>query len=214
MGVYSAAGLAQGIGLEDNSRTPQSKQALQIAELNRQRNSGPVRNLRNEWSQMQQFYRLQRQVKADPNNSEAAKNLETQTKKVEGLEERIAMHEKEAQAIEDQILALNRPLPRKYRVAPVETGTCTGKIVFKGQPQAGAEVFFDDGSGHTASGLTNDIGACQLAIGQLAPFVVAGQYRVAVKGKKLPAKYSNVETSGLVFLLKSGKNEFVIELVD
>jgi len=124
------------------------------------------------------------------------------------------MHEKEAQAIEDQILALNRPLPRKYRVAPVETGTCTGKIVFKGQPQAGAEVFFDDGSGHTASGLTNDIGACQLAIGQLAPFVVAGQYRVAVKGKKLPAKYSNVETSGQVFLLKSGKNEFVIELVD
>jgi lysophospholipase L1-like esterase len=214
VGVYSATGLGQGTGLEENPRTPQYRQALQVAEFNQKRNAGPVRNLRNEWSQMQQFYRLQRQVKADPNNAEAVKNLETQTKKIEGLEERIAQHEKEAQAIEEQILAINRPAPHKYRVARVETGTCTGKVVFKGQPFAGAEVLFDDGNGHTANGSTNETGACQLAVSQLASFVVAGQYRVAVRGKGLPVKYSNFDTSGLIFQLNSGKNEFVIELAD
>src|SRR6185295_10664613 len=126
--------------LEDNLRTPQILQALQVAELNKKRNSGPIKDLRNEWSQMQQYYRLQRQVKADPNNADAAKNLETQTQKVDGLEGRIAKHEAAAREIEEQILAANRPAPHTYRIAPIDIGVATGKVILRGQPLANAEV--------------------------------------------------------------------------
>jgi lysophospholipase L1-like esterase len=214
VGVYSAAGLAQGIGLEENALTPQYRQALKIAELNKNRNSGPVNRLRGEWSQMQQFYRLQRQVKADPNNAEAAKNLEAQTKKVEGLEERISKHESEAREIEEQILAARQPSPHKYRIAPVETGVATGKIILRGQPLADAEVLFDGEGGRRAQGITGPDGSFRMAIGQLAPFVAAGQYRVAIRGKGVPAKFSDVAVTPLRVEAKAGKNEFALELAE
>jgi lysophospholipase L1-like esterase len=214
VGVYSAAALAQGIGLEENPLTPQHKQALQIAELNQKRNAGPVKNLRNEWSQMQQFYRLQRQVKADPNNAEAAKNLEAQTKKVEGLEERIAKHENEAREIEEQILAARQPAPHKYRIAPVETGVATGKVILRGKPLENAEVLFDADGGRRANGITGADGSFRMAIGDLAPFIAAGQYRVAIRGKGVPAKFSDIAISGLRVEVTSGMNEFAFELAE
>jgi hypothetical protein len=214
VGVYSAAALARGIGLEDNPLTPQYKQALQVAELNKKRNAGPVKNLRNEWLQMQQFYRLKRQVQADPNNAEAAKNLEAQTKKVEGLEERIAKHENEAREIEEQILAARQPAPHKYRVAPVETGVATGKVILRGQPLANAEVLFDADGGRRASGITGADGSFRMAVGDLAPFVAAGQYRVAIRGKGVPAKYSDAAVTPLRVEARAGKNEFAFELAE
>jgi lysophospholipase L1-like esterase len=214
VGIYSAAGLAQGIGLEDNPRTPQYKQALQIAELNKRRNAGPVRNLRNEWSQMQQFYRLQRQAKADPNNPDAAKNLEAQTKKVEGLEERVAKHEQEAGEIEREILASNRPAPHKYRFAPIPTGSCTGRLILNGKPLAGATVLFDGEAGRAASGKSDKDGNFIVRISDLAPFVAAGQYRVAIQGGSVPAKYSDLNVTSLRVEVGSGPNTFNFELID
>src|SRR5262249_40500220 len=153
------------------------KQALQIAELNKKRNSGPVNRLRAEWSQMQQFYRLQRQVKADPNNAEAVKNLESQSKKVEGLEERNAKHEREDRGIEKQIQTARQPLPHKYPLARVESGVATGRVILQGKPIENAEVLFDGDGGRRAQGVTGPDGSFR------APFVAAGQYRVAIRGK-------------------------------
>ena len=119
VGDYDNAALAQGIELEENAKTPDYRQALQVAELNKIRNEGPVRALRNEWSQMQQFYRLQRAAKANPDNADLAKNAEAQAKKVEGLEERIARQEEAAAEIERKILEIV-PAPHKYRLAKVE----------------------------------------------------------------------------------------------
>ncbi len=163
---------------------------------------------------MQQFYRLKRQVQADPNNAEAAKNLEAQTKKVEGPEERIAKHENDAREIEGQILAANRPVPHKYRIAPVEIGAATGKIILKGKPLENAEVLFDGDGGRRASGITGAGGSFRMAIGDLAPFIAAGQYRVAILGKWVPAKYSDVAATPLRVEAKSGKNEVAFELAD
>jgi lysophospholipase L1-like esterase len=214
VGVYSAASLAQGIEIEDNPRAPQYKQALQIAELNRKRNAGPVRNLRDEWSRMQQFYRLQRQVKAEPGNAEAAKNLEAQTKIVEGLEGRIATHEEEARKIESEILASNRPAPHSYRIAPIETGTCTGKVALNGKPLANATVLFDGEAGRAASGTTDKDGNFRMRISDLAPFVAAGQYRVAIQADGIPAKYSDLNATSLRVEVRSGPNMFNLELTD
>src|SRR5262245_41085093 len=214
LGVYSAAGLAQGIGLEENSLTPQYKQSLQIAELNKKRNSGPVNRLRGEWSQMQQFYRLQRQVKADPNNAEAAKNLEAQAKKVEGLEERIARHENEAREIEEEILTARQPSPHKYRIASIAVGGATGTVILQGKPLANAEVLFDGDGGRRAQGITGPDGSFRMAIGQLAPFIAPGDYRVAIRGEGVPPKYSDVAVTPLRLHAIAGNNEFVFQLAE
>lgn len=122
VGTYTAAELAQGIELENNSKTPQYQQAARIAELNDQRNgkTGPVHLLRNEWSQMQLLYRQQAQFKADPNNAELKGKLDAQTKKTEGIEARIAAHEQAAKEIEDKIFASNQPLIRRYQITPAK----------------------------------------------------------------------------------------------
>lgn len=120
VGTFASDRLAAHIELQENAKTPQYQQALQVAELNKKRNDAAVRPLRNEWSQMQQFYRLQRQAKAEPNNADVAKKLEDQTKKVEGLEERIAKHEQAAKALDQEIRAASRPKPRHYRLTRVD----------------------------------------------------------------------------------------------
>lgn len=121
VGTFPGDQLAGGIELQDNAQTPQYQQAAQVAELNKQRNAGPVRSLRNQWSQMQGFYRLQDQAKNAPNDETIAKNLADQTKKVEGLEDRIAKHEQEARDIESKIFEINQPKPRQYRITPTAT---------------------------------------------------------------------------------------------
>ncbi len=214
VGVYSSQALAQGIGLEENPHTPQYKQSLQVAELNKKRNSGPVNVLRGEWSQMQQFYRLQRQAKSAPENADAAKNLEAQSKKVEGLEDRIAMHENAANEIENQIRAINRPLPLRYRISRIETGNCKGRVSLNGKPLAAAVVSLEGEGGRSASGITDNTGAFRFAISEVAPFVIPGRYRVAVKGPRIPAKYGDFNVSGLMFEVKSGDNEFALELAN
>ena len=84
---------------------------MKVAELNKQRNSGPVRSLRNEWLKFQQYSRLTRNETEDEN----IKNRITSLKKqMQGIEDRIAQHEEASRKIEDQIFQANQPKPRKY----------------------------------------------------------------------------------------------------
>jgi hypothetical protein len=211
MGVYDSAALATGIELEENPRTPDYKQALQVAELNKKRNEAPVRALRNEWSQMQQFYRLQRMSKANPDNADLAKNAEAQAKKVEGLEKRIAKHEEAAAEFEKQILKIV-PAPHKYRVAKVDTGTVNARILLNGKPLVDGVLVFEGDKGRVLAGTTNKDGKFQVAPFGPAPVLVPGDYRVAIRGKDVPPKYSGSATSGLITEVKTGANEFAFEL--
>ena len=211
VGVYDGAVLAQGIELEENAKTPDYKQALQIAELNKKRNEGPVRNLRNEWSQMQQFYRVQRQAKANPDNADIAKNAEAQAKKVEGLEERIAKHEQAAAEIEKEILKIV-PAPHQYRFGKVEVGTVNVRVMLNGKPLADAKLLFEGEKGRAAAGKTNQEGKLQVAKNGIAPVLVAGPYRIAITGKNVPPKYSGPGTSGLTVRVSTGPNDFAFEL--
>lgn len=114
VGTYSDIELAHHIELQDNDKTPQYRQALQVAELNKQRNKGPIGQLRGEWSQFQQFARTRRQVSESPDNEELVKRLSDLEQRLEGREERIVRYEAAAKELEDKIFEINQPAARRY----------------------------------------------------------------------------------------------------
>lgn len=120
VGEYRSQGLARHIELQQNPKTPQYQQALQVATLNKQRNEGPVRSLRGEWSQFQGLERLQRTLKTDLDNEKLATQVAEREAKIAGMEERIQSHEQAAQELEAQIYQANVPPTRKYVLRKVD----------------------------------------------------------------------------------------------
>ncbi len=119
VGQYPASALARRIELQANEATPQYQQAMEVAQLNKQRNEGPVRSLRGEWSQFQRYARARRQAQGHPDDAEAAKQLTALEEKINGMDERVAQHIAAAKEIEDRIFEINQPPVRKYEVRPV-----------------------------------------------------------------------------------------------
>ena len=120
VGVYSATQLSRHVELQENPHTPQYKQALKVAELNKERNSGPVRSLRNEWSIFQAHARQAQSLKENPNNPALEKQVAKSADRLKNMEERIRQHELAAKKIEDQIYSINKPQPRHYVLKPVK----------------------------------------------------------------------------------------------
>jgi hypothetical protein len=111
VGVYSSVQLSRHIELQDNPRTPQYQQALKVSELNKQRNSGPVKSLRNEWQNFQRYSRL---IRNDTEDINVKRRIASMKKQLQELEDRIAQHEAAARQLEDQIFNSNQPKPQKY----------------------------------------------------------------------------------------------------
>jgi hypothetical protein len=120
VGTYQSTQLERHVELQGNSKTPQYQQALKVAELNKQRNEGPVRALRGEWSQFQRYARAKRAAEAAPDNAELAKQLATWKEKIDGMADRVAEKIAAAKQAEDQIFEVNKPRPRKYVLKKVE----------------------------------------------------------------------------------------------
>ncbi|MBD3673749.1 MAG: hypothetical protein HUJ26_09525 [Planctomycetaceae bacterium] len=120
VGEYSHAQLGRHIELQSNSKTPQYQQALKIAEANKERNQGPVRGLRNQWSQFQRYARIKRQAEANPDNEDLAKQLAEWSKWIEGMDERVAELIAQARTMEDKIFEINKPHARKYVLRKVK----------------------------------------------------------------------------------------------
>ena len=110
VGTWTSQQLSRHVELPANDKTPQYQQALEVADLNRSRNSGPVRNLRNEWRVFQRYARDNRDAKTDAERE----NVAQWKKRLEGLPERVAGHAAEAKKIEDRIFAVNQPVSRMY----------------------------------------------------------------------------------------------------
>ena len=116
VGTYTDVQLSRHIELQENDKTPQYQQALAVAELNKQRNSGPVRGLRGTWSIFQGIARTKRSLAANPNDENAKKRLEQATKRLGDHEARIKELEAAAKAIEDRIFEKNQPVPRRFEL--------------------------------------------------------------------------------------------------
>lgn len=217
VGTFPANRLARGIELQENSKTPQYQQAHRIAELNKRRNEGPVRALRGEWSVYQGYARMKRQVAERPEDAKLAEQLKQFEERIAGMDDRIAKHEADAKAIEDEIFASNKPQPHKYELRGVSQGrrrastaAVTGVVTLDGQPLPGAEIMFVGNDGKKFSGKTDEQGRYDL--GRAKRGVPVGTHRVTISGPDIPMKYSDTEGSPLVVEIESGENQFVFDL--
>ncbi|WP_166821297.1 GDSL-type esterase/lipase family protein [Thalassoroseus pseudoceratinae] len=213
VGVYSAQQLARHVELQGNAKTPQYQQAMQVAELNKQRNAGPVRNMRGEWSRFQRYARTKQQV-ADAPTDALKQQLDALTKQIEGMDERVKTLNEEIEKLAAEIREVAQPKPRTYRLEKVEAAKVSGLVVLNGEPLAGAIVqFIPDGSaGSVARGKTNAAGNF-VAVGGGLPGVLPGMYRVVIKTDGVtPAKFGNAQTTPLRFEVQSGKNKAQFEL--
>ena len=108
--------LRDGLALHAVTKTPQYQQAAKVAELNRQRNEGPVKTLRNEWVHFQSWKFLQAQVDKNPGDEAEKRRLKDVEKKLPGMEERVKAAEAAALAIEDEIFEINQPLTHRFAI--------------------------------------------------------------------------------------------------
>ncbi|MCA9065400.1 MAG: SGNH/GDSL hydrolase family protein, partial [Planctomycetaceae bacterium] len=120
VGRYSTAQLERHIELQENEKTPQYQQALQVAMLNKKKNEGPVNELRRAWVTFQGWARDTRSLAANPDNQELAKKVANAAERLTSLEETIARVEAEARTIEDEIYQVNQPVCRHYRLTRVD----------------------------------------------------------------------------------------------
>lgn len=110
--------LAAGLNLESNSKTPQYQQAAKVAELNKQRNEGPVKRLRNEWVNFQNVRFLAAQVEKNPSDTAEKKRLADAEAKLPGMDDRVKAANIDAQKIEDEIFQINQPKPHRFAIQP------------------------------------------------------------------------------------------------
>jgi lysophospholipase L1-like esterase len=110
--------LASGLDLQSNSKTPQYRQAAKVAELNKKRNEGPVKRLRNEWVNFQNVKFLAGQVQKKPDDQAEKKRLADAEKKMPGMDERVKAAELDAQKLEDEVFQINQPKPHKFTIQP------------------------------------------------------------------------------------------------
>ncbi|MBL8849473.1 MAG: SGNH/GDSL hydrolase family protein [Planctomycetaceae bacterium] len=120
VGRFNSGGLERHIELQANNKTPQYAQALEVATLNKQRNDGPVGELRGEWSKFQQYSHAKRAAEAQPDNADAQANYAKLQAVIEGMDARVDAANAAARAIEDQIFATNQPPARKYVLTRVK----------------------------------------------------------------------------------------------
>lgn len=113
VGTYTDVQLGQRVELQGNSKTPQYQQALQIAELNKQRNEGPIGELRAEWLKFQRYSREKR----NSANANAAAKLEPE---IATMDERVTAINAKAKEIEDKIFEINKSQARKYELKLVK----------------------------------------------------------------------------------------------
>jgi lysophospholipase L1-like esterase len=116
VGSYTEGQLAFGVELEENPKTPEYKQALKVADLNKQRNEIAYHPLRDQYAQLKGKRReLAKIAESDP---------QYQTKKAEfeqwyaGQKAKVAELFGKALEIENQIYSANQPPARKYEVSP------------------------------------------------------------------------------------------------
>lgn len=114
VGTYTDVQLSRHIELQSNEKTPQYKQAMEVAMLNKKRNEGPISELRGSWSQFQRLARQRRAAKAKPDDKGLAKGIKSLEDKLGNHEQRIQKAETAAKEIEDEIFKTNQPVARKY----------------------------------------------------------------------------------------------------
>ncbi len=222
VGVFSATQLARHVELQENPRTPQHKQALKVAELNKERNGGPVRSLRNIWSIFQAHARSAQTLKENPNNETLEKQVAKTAERLKNMDKQIRQHEAAAKNIEDQIYSLNQPQPRHYVLKPVKKAQVSGRVTLNGRPVANANIrFHGQNLGLIGNAKTDQAGNYHVRSNN-TPGLVPGTYRITIASQKaqgnngrlsIPEKFAQPQTTQLTVNVVEGKNDFRFDLV-
>lgn len=109
VGDYSYSRLAEGIQLQENGKTPQYRQALAVAELNKKRNDQVVRPMRDLW-----LIRKFKKDGGDWNNQVSQLSPDAFKAWEKNFKEKVKVFEKRAGAMADEIYMINKPVPHSY----------------------------------------------------------------------------------------------------
>ncbi len=132
VGTFHSAALERHIELQGNKRTPQYQQAAKVAQLNAERNSGPVRRLRGEWSRFQGYARTLAAKPEDPAALDAwQKKIDAYQKQIDTMDQRVEQANAEARKIEEEIFKINRPICRQFKLSRVPAPKRKGKAAAK-----------------------------------------------------------------------------------
>ena len=125
VGTYSYLQLSQGVGLQENSLTPQYQQALKIAILNKKRNDEAVRPMRDLWEARKVIWKFNN---APDDFDDANEKEETRKELIKyfgsvdlklflmQFNSKLPVLHKKAKTIEDEIYRLNQPVEHTYEI--------------------------------------------------------------------------------------------------
>ena len=108
VGVYDYLELSGGIELQANDKTPQYAQAMQVAELNKQRNEKTIYRIRDYWLALKEH------------RADLEAGAEKGVKWYERFKKRVPQLHEKAREFEDEIYQINKPKPHKYEILKAE----------------------------------------------------------------------------------------------
>ena len=120
VGTYAARALERGIELQGNAKTPQYQQALEVAMLNKARNDGAYKQIRNLWRAKKSERFAAAKAKANPDSEDLAKQLVKEIEKTKNFEPRLKELEAKAKTFEDNVYKTNQPKEHRYQLSPAK----------------------------------------------------------------------------------------------
>ncbi len=114
VGKYWPQRLADGITLQGNAKTPQYKQALAVAMLNKQRNEEAYRKIRGLWSKRKGMRRAIARAKSDTDKDTKREELNAWLPE---FNQQLAEYQELAKSFEDKIYEANQPVPHVYELS-------------------------------------------------------------------------------------------------
>lgn len=122
VGEYGHVQLGRGIELEENAKTPQYQQALEVARLNQERNRAAVAPMRNLWLTRKQQRVLKGALENNPDDENTKSKLDEVSARLDGFEETLARLEAKSKELLDQIYEANQPREHRYDLVPTGVG--------------------------------------------------------------------------------------------
>ena len=96
--TYDNVQLEHHVELQENAKTPQYQQALAVANLNKQRNEGPVDSMRTEWWNFQDYVDAKHELKEHPDNVKSKQKLVSSEHLILGMDVRNRQGQRRRQA--------------------------------------------------------------------------------------------------------------------